>query len=257
MKKIGVVGGLAWPSTAEYYRLLCSGANARFRRRGHPEPCPSPPMVIESLDISVTRRARGRPGDEASWAGYDTLFRDAFHRLHQAGAEVGLVASNTPHVRWPAISADCRLTLVSILDATAKAVRNLGARRALVLGTPVTMRSRIYADALARCGIACLPNPDDAVVDALGALIDNELYRGQTEIAHRWLLQAAHRFGGGDRGTAVCLACTELPLAFTGHRDDTAFTVDGITFVNTTTAHVEAVLARSLGEAPDAAVTTR
>lgn len=61
MKKIGIVGGLDWSSTLEYYRSLCAGANARA---GHGVPLPSPPMMIESLDMAQTRKLRGVEGDD-------------------------------------------------------------------------------------------------------------------------------------------------------------------------------------------------
>jgi aspartate racemase len=130
MKKIGMIGGLAWPSTAAYYRELCARTGARAEARGARPPLPSPPMVIESLDISVTRGLRGAAGDEASWARYDRVFRDAFARLRAAGAEIGLIASNTPHTRLEAITRGTDLAVVSILEATAEATARLGAGRA-------------------------------------------------------------------------------------------------------------------------------
>ena len=61
MKKIGIIGGLAWPSTIDYYRLICAGANAHFRSLGHPMPLPTPPMMIESVNMVETRKLRGNP----------------------------------------------------------------------------------------------------------------------------------------------------------------------------------------------------
>ena len=64
MKKIGIIGGLAWPSTADYYRLLCKKANQHFRDKGYQAPFPTPPIILESLNIIETRAARGEDGDE-------------------------------------------------------------------------------------------------------------------------------------------------------------------------------------------------
>ena len=73
MKKIGIVGGVAWPSTADYYRLICSQANAHFKNLGIEPPYPTPPITIESLVMHETRKLRGKPGEgEAGWAGFDT-----------------------------------------------------------------------------------------------------------------------------------------------------------------------------------------
>ena len=78
MKKIGIVGGVGWPSTMEYYRLICAGANDHFRRSGATQPLPTPPIAIESLVMSETRKLRAGPGEgDAAWARFDAAFRDA------------------------------------------------------------------------------------------------------------------------------------------------------------------------------------
>ncbi|MEL6794040.1 MAG: Asp/Glu racemase, partial [Pseudomonadota bacterium] len=99
MKKIGVIGGAAWPSTLEYYRLICEAANAHFAASGAAPPYPTPPMIIESLNIAETRALRGRPGDEASWAAYDVVIRAALLRLEAAGCDFAIMANNTFHTR--------------------------------------------------------------------------------------------------------------------------------------------------------------
>ncbi len=106
MKKIGIIGGLAWPSTIDYYRLLCQGTNDYFKAAGHGLPYPSPLIVMESLNIAYTRSLRGQHGNEDSWIAFDDVFRTTFIRLKEAGAEFGIIASNTPHMRLEAIQRD-------------------------------------------------------------------------------------------------------------------------------------------------------
>ena len=98
MKKIGIIGGVAWQSTAEYYRLLCAWSNAHFAgsEEGPPR---TPPMVLESLVMRETRALRGAPGDEASWAAYDDVIRQALLRLEAAGCDFAIMANNTFHMR--------------------------------------------------------------------------------------------------------------------------------------------------------------
>ncbi len=149
MKKIGIIGGVGWPSTADYYRLICSGANAHFRGLGHPPPLPSPPIMIESLNMAGTRKLRGKPGaGEAGWARFDAVFRDAFRRLEAAGCDFGIIASNTPHARLHAIRRGLDLPVLGIIEETARETLRIGATRALVLGTAVTMRGDLYPDRL-------------------------------------------------------------------------------------------------------------
>lgn len=246
MKKIGMIGGLAWPSTLDYYRLLCTKSNEHFRTNGATPPYPTPHIIIESLNMSETRKLRGQEGDEASWEGYDSVFRATLLRLQQAGAEFGIIASNTPHMRLKSIVRGLELPIVSILDSTAEAVRAIGGKRALVLGTSVTMRSAVYPETLRSYGVSTLPRLTEEQVAELDQLIDVELYQGKIDVARERILSLCRMYVGNSASDVVCLACTELPLAFPEHRDSSRFTTDGISFVNTTVAHVDAVLREGL-----------
>ncbi len=246
MKKIGIIGGLAWPSTIEYYRLLCAKTNAHFEARGAMPPLPTPRIVIESLDITETRHLRGAHGDEASWKDYDDLFRETFLRLKRAGAEVGFIASNTPHTRLAGISRDLPLAIVSIVDATAALVAGLSARRALILGTPLTMRSDMYRNALEKRGIEIIAQPTDSEIAELERLIDVDLYQGKIAEARERIVRLCRAHTTASSGDVVCLACTELPLAFPEHRQDVHFEVAGVHFVNPAVAHVDAVLTQAI-----------
>ncbi len=250
MKTIGLIGGLAWPSTADYYRLLCSRTNEHFKRQGCQAPYPAPHLIIESLDINVTRRLRGRADDEASWAKFDAVFRDSFQRLKGAGAELGAIASNTPHTRIEAIRRGLDLPLVSILDATAEQAKQL-ATHALVLGTPVTMRHQAYSRTLQTHGVTTLPLPTDDSIDRLGYLIDNELCAGHTDTALQQILQICRENLPDPKLAVVCLACTELPLAFPEFSDLSHFSFAGIKFINTSVAHVDAILRAALHNPKD------
>jgi aspartate racemase len=245
MKKIGIIGGLAWPSTADYYRLICSGANAHFRARGHPMPLPVPPMTVESVNIAETRKLRGNP-DGTGWEAFDTVFRDAFRRLERAGCDFGLIASNTPHARLAAIRQGLDLPIISIIEETARETQRLGTSRALVLGTAVTMRSTLYPDALRARGVEPNPRLPEAEIEAMQRLIDTDFYDGATPEGRDRLLNVCRAHAPDPANTAILLACTELPLAFPAHADDASFEVDGLRFVNTSVVHAKAALAEAL-----------
>ena len=99
MKKIGMIGGLAWPSTVEYYRGLCAKTNEHYKAKGVPAPYPTPHIIIESLNINETRKLRGREGDEDSWERYDRAFRETFLRLRRGGAQTLESLPAIPHIR--------------------------------------------------------------------------------------------------------------------------------------------------------------
>lgn len=245
MKKIGILGGVGWASTIDYYRAIAEGASRHFEALGHASPLPIPPMTIESVTQARTRALRGTPGDEASWAGFDAVFRAALLTLEGAGCDFGIIASNTPHARLHAIRRGVTMPVLSIFDAAGAAAATTGARTTLVLGTAVTMQARDYAGALAAHGIAANdPLPEDQIA-RMQAMIDHDFHGGATATARDTLL--AYCNDHARAGDAILLACTELPLAFPGHLDDAVFEAGGYLFVNPSAAHVAAALERALG----------
>ncbi len=244
MKKIGILGGVGWASTVDYYRAIAEGAGRYFAERGHGSPLPIPPMTIESVTQAKTRALRGVAGDEDSWAAFDAVFREALLTLEHAGCDFGIIASNTPHARLHAIREGVSMPILSIFDATADATASTGATNALVLGTAVTMQATNYADRLAAEGITAntrLPEPEIAEMQAM---IDSDFYGGASDTAHARLLAFCNKHAAP--GTAILLACTELPLAFPDHLDDPVFEADGHMFINPSAAHVAAALNEAL-----------
>ncbi|WP_170428907.1 aspartate/glutamate racemase family protein [Ruegeria arenilitoris] len=244
MKKIGILGGVGWASTVDYYRAIAEGASRHFAERGHGSPLPIPPMTIESVTQAKTRVLRGNAGDEASWAGFDAVFREALLTLENAGCDFGIIASNTPHARLHAIRQGVTMPILSIFDATAEATASTGASTALVLGTTVTMQASNYADRLATDGIAANDRLPEAEITEMQAMIDSDFYGGASDNARKRLLAFCDKHA--SPGTAILLACTELPLAFPVHLDDPVFEADGHLFVNPSAAHVSAALKEAL-----------
>ncbi|WP_406647911.1 aspartate/glutamate racemase family protein [Aliisedimentitalea scapharcae] len=254
MKKIGILGGVGWASTLDYYRAIAQGASRRAAAHGHTAPVPIPPMTIESVVQAQTRALRGSLGDELSWAAFDTVFRTALLTLQGAGCDFAIIASNTPHARLHAITRGVTLPVLSIYEATATATKRgtaaTGANAALVLGTTVTMQSDSYAHHLAAAGIAAnaqLPDPDIAEMQSM---IDDDFHGisngDAAPKARARLLRVCNRHA--TPGTAIILACTELPLAFPDHLDDVSFHADGHLFINPSAAHVQSALDRALGD---------
>ena len=246
MKKIGILGGVGWASTVDYYRAIAEGAGRYFAERGHGSPLPIPPMTIETVTQSETRALRGVAGDEASWAGFDAVFRNALLTLERAGCDFGIIASNTPHARLHAIRQGVSMPILSIFDATAATTAGTGAAKALVLGTTVTMQATNYADRLADEGITANPRLPEGEIAHMQAMIDSDFYGGASDNARARLLAFCNRHA--RPGTAILLACTELPLAFPDHLDDPVFEADGHLFINPSAAHVAAALKEALTE---------
>lgn len=229
MKKIGIVGGVAWQSTVVYYSELCRRAEALGLR------CE---IAIESLDLQTAITYLGRDGNEQSWAGFDEYHRRALQRLEASGAELAAMASNTPHHRLESIVRGVGIPVVSIVDAAAAEAARIGARQVLILGTEITMSSPKFREAYARHGIDAAGPVDEAARSAIAGSID-DLQHGRTA-------GAAERLGAIAKASGrrvIALACTELPLAFAGFQTLATFEADGVQYINTTVAHIDAVFA--------------
>lgn len=254
MKKIGILGGVGWASTLDYYRGICEGAGRAFQAAGATSPLPVPPITIESVVQARTRALRGRAGDEASWAEFDAVFRDALLTLQRADCDFAVIASNTPHARLEAITRGVELPVLSIFDAASDATAQTGRKTALILGTAVTMQARDYPSALASRGVqANTPLPEDQIA-RMQSLIDTDFYGGASDTARDRLL--AYCADHASESDAILLACTELPLAFPDHLDDPVFEAGGYLFVNASAAHIAAALDCALDGTDLAAWTT-
>lgn len=249
MKKIGIVGGVAWRSTVEYYADICRRAEEMHLAQRRPGPPASPEMVIESLDLNAAFAAIGNDEDESSWSRFDEYHRAALLRLERSGAEMALIASNTPHHRFREITRGVRIPVVSILAATAAEAARLRVPRLLILGTALTMRSPRFRREFAKHGIEAAGPSEESARATILELIAG-LQRGDAEeAAERLTAVARNAFTGQFRGSpAVCLACTELPLAFPEFRTQPSFVYGGITWINTSAAHIAAVVEMAFAE---------
>jgi aspartate racemase len=201
MRKIGLLGGMSWESSALYYRLLNEGV--RDRAGGlHSAPC-----LLSSVDFAVVEDLQARGAwDEAG----ELLAREAA-ALEGAGAEGLVLCTNTMHKVADTITAAVSVPLLNVVDVTADAVRAAGVTAVALLGTRFTMEEPFYADRLAVHGLTVLvpPAEDRRVVDGV---IYGELVRGVIREESRAAYQdvIARLVERGAAG--VILGCTEIEL---------------------------------------------
>jgi aspartate racemase len=242
MKKIGIVGGVGWRSTVDYYSEICRRSeDLRLAENDQGAPL-TPEISIESLDLNRAISYLGEEDNEESWSQFDEYHRKALERLEASGAEVALIASNTPHHRFTAIVRGIRIPVVNIFEAAARESARIGARHVLILGTALTMGSSCLRHEFARMGVNAAGPTDESARKATAALIA-ELQRGRFEgAASRLAAIARESIDRQFQGiAAACLACTELPLAFPEFRTLSVFAYDGLSYINTTAAHVDAI----------------
>src|SRR5512140_1874486 len=143
MKTLGIVGGIGPESTIEYYRLIV----AAYRTR---KPDGSfPPVIINSIDM--TKMLALISGNEMK-AVTDYLIGEV-NKLARAGADIALMASNTPHIVFNEIRERAHIPLISIVEATCEVVRAKGITRAALLGTRFTMQGSFYPDVFSKRGV--------------------------------------------------------------------------------------------------------
>jgi aspartate racemase len=246
-KKIGIVGGVTWRSTVDYYAGICLRSEQR-QLDLDPQVTPAMPEIsIESLDHGKVLSCLGSDNDENSWRQFDDYHRAALQRLEASGADFAVLASNSPHHRLQAITRGITLPVISILDAIGAAAARLGAAEVLILGTAITMRSVRFREGFAKYNVNATGPADESDRARTLALV-SELQRGEVQNCPERLKEiASSAFHHFRTQPAVCLACTELPLAFPSQKMLATFEHNGIRYINSTAAHIEAAVDFAFG----------
>jgi aspartate racemase len=202
MRVIGLLGGMSWESTAEYYRII----NEEIRRRlGRQH---SARILMYSVDFEEIEQLQ----DAGEWTKAGEILAAEATRLERGGADLLLLCTNTMHKVAPAIEAAVGIPLVHIADATAERILAANSRRIGLLGTRFTMEEDFYRSRLAeRHGLEVLvpPADDRAVVDRV---IFAELCQGEVLAASRDEYVRIIEALAGRGAEGVILGCTEIGL---------------------------------------------
>lgn len=245
-RKIGIVGGIGWRSTADYYAAIHELAPRAFGGGSHIE------LSIESLDLALAASLLADGERDGRWEGFDNYHRAALLRLERSEVEIGLIACNTPHERLQEIRRGTGLELVDLFDAAAAEAERRKPDRLLVLGTPTVLRSRRLMDRYAERGIRTV-TPLGETSKSLDRLI-HDLQSGPVPKASDKLkdliISCGWTPGSND---LVALHCTELPLAFGERGRSPAFDHQGLRFLNASMIHVGALLEKAFIEPGGAA----
>ena len=204
MKTVGLVGGIGPESTIVYYRTIIS-----LYRERNPGPA-YPRILINSIDSSemLGHLGAGRL-DELT-----TLLVASIEVLARAGADVALVAANTPHVVFDALRKQSPLPLISIVEATCRFATQARLKRLGLLGTRFTMEGSFYHDVLGGAGIAVV-SPNRADRDYVHEKYMTELFNGSVLPATReGLLRVVDRMRESNAIDGLVLGGTELSLIF-------------------------------------------
>jgi aspartate racemase len=230
MKTIGLLGGMSWESTAEYYRLLNSLVRDRLGGL-HSARC-----VLYSVDFAEIERLQV----EGRWDEAGEVLAEAAKSVEAAGADMLLICTNTMHKVAGQVAAAVGIPLLHLADTTADAVLARGFRRVGLLGTAFTMEQDFYRGRLAAAGLDVLV-PDADGRETVHRVIYDELCLGVVRDESRAAYQAviADLVAAGAEG--IVLGCTEIELLI-GAGDSP------VPVFPTTRLHAEAAVALALDE---------
>ena len=230
MRRIGLIGGMSWESTAEYYRLLNTLVAQRLGGLH------SADLLLASVDFAVVEQmqSQGRWDDAAA-----LLVREA-RVLEAGGADFLVLCTNTMHKLADRVQAAVGIDLLHLADATAEAVVASGVRRVGLLGTRFTMEQDFYTDRLRGHGLdVVVPGDDDRrLVDTV---IYDELCRGVVREQSRREYERVVAALVDEGCEAVVLGCTEIELLL-----DPSERPAGAPLFATTRLHCEAAVDRAL-----------
>ena len=198
MKKIGLVGGISWVSTLDYYKLINEGVNRRLGGLHFAE------CLLYSLNFADVQAV--------GWENAYELLRDACASLKRGNAEAIALCANTAHLFADQLEAELHLPFIHIVTETAKVLRRESHTTIGLLGTKVTMEMPFYRDRLAAFGITVLTPQTQATRDYVQFTVKEELGRGflNPETKARYVAIAQELMSSG--ATAIVLGCTEIPL---------------------------------------------
>ncbi|MBS3781591.1 MAG: aspartate/glutamate racemase family protein [Candidatus Thermoplasmatota archaeon] len=228
MKTIGLLGGMSWESTLEYYRII----NERMKSKLGGEH--SAEVVIYSFDFYDIVKLQ----EEGDWKRLEDMMVKAGEGLKEAGADFLLICANTMNKMADSVEERVGLPVIHIGDATAEVIKKRGMDTVGLVGTRYVMEGEFYRRRMKdRHGIEVLV-PEQENREKVHDIIYNELCKGQVkEKSKDSLLKMIQELV--DRGAeGIILGCTEIPLYITEEDVD-------IPLFDTTAIHAEAAVDRA------------
>lgn len=231
MKTIGLIGGMAWESSLEYYRVINESTQEKAGGY-HSAKC-----VLFSVDFSEIEILHR----QKNWQRASEIMIDAGQKLKKAGADFLIICTNLMHKLAEDVRTSTNLPLLHIVDATAAKIKDCGMTKVGLLGSIFTMEEGFYKDRLlSKHGIeAIVPEEQDRryVGEAVYHEFSNGRFTEKTSGKFKEIISKLQRQGA----EGIILGCTEIPL-FIKQKDY------DIELFDTTTLHAKAAVAYALGE---------
>ncbi len=202
MRKLGIVGGMSWSSTALYYEHINRGISQRLGGLH------SAPLALESVDFAQVA-AMESAGD---WDGIAKVLIDAAVNLERSGAEAIVIACNTVHKCYDAVAANVDVPVLHIGDSVAERLVADGRARVALLGSRFTMNESFIRARLEGRGISLAPVAPEWTRE-VDRIIFDELAAGRVTRDSQRKLKTLITELAKQKVQAIVLGCTELVLA--------------------------------------------
>lgn len=228
MKLIGLIGGMSWESSVEYYRIMNEEVKNRLGGL-HSARC-----LLYSVDFEEVERYQA----EGDWKKAGTLLGDVAYSLEKAGAEMIVICTNTMHKVIPYMKEKIGIPILHIADATATQVQKSALRTVGLLGTKYTMEEDFYKSRIESHGIKVLvPNQEDR--EQVNRVIYEELCLGKIKSSSREFYKKVIKRLVDQGAEGIILGCTEIGLLVKA--DDAE-----VPLFDTTVIHAREAVSKSL-----------
>ena len=201
MKTIGLIGGITWYSTLDYYRLFNELTNKKLGG------VHSAKVIINSVEFAEIKRLT----EALDWDGLAVIMCKAAQALEDAGADCIIIGANTMHNIADTIQAAVKIPVIHIGSATTGAIKNKGLKKVALLGTKYTMQLDFYKDKLAANGIETII-PGSTDIEFINHSIYNEFGAGiflpETKAEYLRIINVLIEEGA----EGIILGCTEIPI---------------------------------------------
>lgn len=202
MKTIGLIGGMSWESSLEYYRLINQMVKEKL---GEPHSAKS---IMYSVDFAEYEKLQ----HEGKWAELTEKMVDISQSLEQAGSDLVLICTNTMHKMAPEVQDSIEIPLLHIADAAADEIKRQNIKKVGLLGTKFTMEEDFYKGRLKEKHNIDVIIPQKKERDKVHKVIYQELISGIINDDSRREFQAIIKNLKARGAEGVILGCTEIPL---------------------------------------------
>jgi aspartate racemase len=201
MKTIGIIGGMSWKSSLEYYRIINELIHKKLGG-WH-----SAKIIMYSVDfgeIDLEHRTK-------EWKRSDEILFNAAKKLEQSGADFIIIGANTAHVLAEDMQKMVKIPILHIADATAEKILDKKIKTVGLLGTKYTMQEEFYKGRLERIHKIKVIVPDETERDIVNNEINNFILGKKSSQAKQQLIRIIDNLVKNS-AEAIVLGCTELPL---------------------------------------------